>query len=115
MPSRVNHSVHHHCVANHTKDDSIGKPFRISPSHLQSLSNDTVKQWVDGQARYLVATARRNSRPRPDYCFSYHALSIEKIGIHFRADDEMVFHSPNLRLRLASNSSHEMALAGSFS
>src|SRR5262249_7959544 len=111
----VQHGINHDRIANHAENDSIGKPARIGPAHLQSASADTVEQRIAWQTCQLGADGIKKLAAKPGLLLFMPRFSLEEVGIHFGADGEAIFHSPNLRFKRASNSSQGIALAGSFS
>ena len=93
----------------------MGRMGHIRRIRTHFSSADTIKQWVSRQTRHLFAHGMKKLAAKPGLLLFIPGLGLEKIGIHFRADDEAIFHSPSLRLSRASNSSHGIELEASFS
>ncbi len=115
MARRVKHSIDHYRVADHSEYDSVRKSVRVDPTNLKSAVTHAVQKWVTRKTDHLRPHGSEKLSAQAGLLPFVPGFGLQQVVIHFRTDQELVAHSPSLRLRRASNCSQGMAVAGSFS
>src|SRR5439155_18961321 len=97
MPRRMYDGIDDYGVANDAEDDAVGKAARVGPPDLFATLSNAVKKGIARQPRHGFTRRLKKLTAQSRLLLVIPLFRFQQVGIHFRADDEAVFHSPSLR------------------
>src|SRR5712691_412006 len=115
MARGMNDGIYNHRVANYPEDDSVGKPMRVSPTHLLATRTNLVNKRIGGQTVHRVSHCPKELATQSNLLLLVPSFCFNQVGIHFRTNNQSVAHSSSFQFNRALTSSQGTAVPGFFS